>query len=450
MKAPGPDDPPGDESAPAGSSETPAAPPTAPPAVSATAVGVASTEKVWFAQGLRGIACLIVVWEHLAYDYLAAPDLVRLIIFTPPDLGLGVRPPGWQTAFYQWLTSLHIAPGQFGVSLFFLISGFVIPFSLERHRLSGFFVRRFFRLYPTLWAGIAVTLAALAIQAHLVQNGFPVGKKAAGSSGLLVGVYMGQPWVDPVYWTLAIEELFYVIAAFTAWKGSLHRRAVVAAVGLGLAVTTIVVAPIETPVGSVPPYWYLRTHLARNACFVIFILIGVAFHQHYRGRWNTATSAAMGAGLLGAFAVSLAAGPFPGNQAGIYLGSGIAALVVFTPLYVWRDRVPRARALDALANISYPLYLIHTVVGWILLRALFHVAPNFWVSVPLALVICVAMAAAIHFLVEIPSNAIGRRIVSRPRFRRVPPPAPPATATAATVAGDGAAVAATGPPRREP
>jgi peptidoglycan/LPS O-acetylase OafA/YrhL len=384
------------------------------------------SERVWFAQALRGVACIIVVWEHLALLYLAAPAVVQAVIFTAPDQSLGVQYPDFQKEIYAFLGRLHVGPGQLGVSLFFLISGFLIPFSLERHRLSGFFVRRFFRLYPTLWCGIAVALVALGIQAFLVNNGFPVGKKAIATSGLLISSYVNQPWVDPVYWTLAIEELFYAIVAVVAWRGMLHRRAALAAVGLVLFVTTIGLARMPNETTYVPEVW--RTQLARNSGFVIFILIGVAFHQHYRGRWSATAALAMGAGMLGTFAAALFAGPFPGNQAGIYLASGVAALVVFWPLYVLRDRVPELRALDALANISYPLYLIHTVVGWILLRALFDLFPNFFVAVPLALAACIAIAAVIHRLVELPSNALGRKIAARPAFRRVEPAPDPVPA----------------------
>jgi peptidoglycan/LPS O-acetylase OafA/YrhL len=375
-------------------------------------------ERVWFAQALRGVACLVVVWEHLAHVYLGAPAIVQLVIFTPPDPSL--HAPGFQVTIYAWLTRIYVDPGQFGVSLFFLISGFVIPFSLERHRLGGFFVRRFFRLYPTLWAAIAVSLTALAVQAFLVHNGFPVGRKSIVTSGMLVGVYVGRPWVDPVYWTLAVEELFYAIVAVLAWRGLLHRRAVLVGVTLVLAVNAVLLGRVPTPVTFVPRFWYLRTHLARNSCFVIFILVGVAFHEHYKGRWSGRAALALGAGGLAAYAAVLFAGPFPGNQAGIYLGSAIAALLVFTPLYVLREHVPYSRGLDALANISYPLYLVHTVVGWVLLRALLHEVPNFFVAVPLAIAASIAIAAVIHRLVELPSNAIGRRIVARPAFRRTP------------------------------
>src|SRR3954465_10022133 len=49
--------------------------------------------------------------------------------------------------------------GNFGVMLFFLCSGFIIPISLERQgSLRRFWIRRFFRLFPLYWFCIGVAL----------------------------------------------------------------------------------------------------------------------------------------------------------------------------------------------------------------------------------------------------------------------------------------------------
>jgi len=107
------------------------------------------TQRVWFAQALRGLACLIVVWQHLGHDFLAEPGLVSVVAFTRRDPTLASRAPAIQSTIFGWFDTVHLGPGTFGVGLFFLISGFVIPFSLERNTVGGFFTRRFFRLYPT-------------------------------------------------------------------------------------------------------------------------------------------------------------------------------------------------------------------------------------------------------------------------------------------------------------
>jgi len=373
--------------------------------------GAHGTQRVWFAQALRGVACLIVVWEHLGHDYFATPGVVSLLAFTPPDSRVVIPSPAIQTSIFGFLDKVHIWPGAFGVALFFLISGFVIPFSLERNTIGGFFTRRLFRLYPTLWAGIGLTLAVLGVQAWLLGAPFPYGFRVVGSSGGLFGVYLGKPWVDPVYWTLAIEEIFYVIAALCAWRGVLHRRATVVAVAVALTTVCVTIGP-PTPTTSVPPLWYLRTHLGRNTGFVVFILIGLAFHEHSRGTWTARSCAAVGAGLVGLFAICLYNGPFTGNQPLIFLASTLCALAVFTLLYLVRDLLPYVRPLDWLADVSYPLYLIHTVIGWILMHFFYRYVASYVVVVPLTVAIVIALAGLVHRYVEVPTNRLGRRLGS--------------------------------------
>jgi peptidoglycan/LPS O-acetylase OafA/YrhL len=63
------------------------------------------------------------------------------------------------------------------VGLFLLISGLLIPLSLTRMGGLRFAVSRVFRIYPTYWAGLAVTLIALWIAAWLADNDFDITRR---------------------------------------------------------------------------------------------------------------------------------------------------------------------------------------------------------------------------------------------------------------------------------
>ncbi len=57
---------------------------------------------------------------------------------------------------YPWFNA-----GQYGVFVFFLVSGYIIPASLERKgSVRGFWVSRAFRLYPLYLLGIGISLLA--------------------------------------------------------------------------------------------------------------------------------------------------------------------------------------------------------------------------------------------------------------------------------------------------
>lgn len=389
--------------------------------------------RIWFAQALRGVAALIVVVEHLTQDYLNAQDLVERVAFTDQIKALP-RPPLHEVTIQLALHS--ISPGIFAVGLFFLISGFVIPFSLERRTLRGFVVRRFFRLYPTLWLCIAITVLVVVLLSG--RGGFPYSLTTLVTNALLVNVYTGHPHVDPVYWTLAVEELFYVCAALCASRGLLNRRVTIVALAGALALVSVWIGnpPAPTPANpEVVDYYVVRFLFGFNSTFVIFILVGVVFHQHYRRLWPTRDCLAMGGGLVVAYYLCLDNGPFPGNQSSVFFSCSLAALAVFFTLYVARDWIPYSKVADGLAEISYPLYLLHTVVGWVMLSALTRATGQFYVALAVTLPAVFLLAAFVHVVMERPSMELGRRIAGRPGFRRAGAEDTERVSPAGTVAG---------------
>ncbi|QDT66737.1 acyltransferase family protein [Calycomorphotria hydatis] len=126
--------------------------------------------------GLRAFACLLVLWEHTGIRGLESP------------------------------TILHA--GSTGVDLFFVLPGFLITrillFNRSNHiPLSSFILRRTARIFPVAFAGILMSLAirpspSLIFPATYVQN-----------YAAILGP--GRDVICGHYWTLSIEEQFYLI-----------------------------------------------------------------------------------------------------------------------------------------------------------------------------------------------------------------------------------------------
>ncbi|WP_345409735.1 acyltransferase family protein [Nonomuraea salmonea] len=112
--------------------------------------------------------------------------------------------------------------GVYGIFVFFLVSGYIIPASLERHGdVRAFWISRFFRLYP-LYLAIIVLVLALAwwvpVREAVVRDGSAV---AAHATMLLDVVGIGG--VADTMWTLSYEMVFYlVVTALFLTRG--HER----------------------------------------------------------------------------------------------------------------------------------------------------------------------------------------------------------------------------------
>ena len=112
--------------------------------------------------------------------------------------------------------------GYLGVDIFFVISGFVIPWSLFRSRYvlrdyPRFLLKRNIRLYPPYLASIAITI--LATNFVLVPLFHIPRMTVTGRDLLLHFAYLNDlahlPWVNVVYWTLAIEFQWYLLVGLT-------------------------------------------------------------------------------------------------------------------------------------------------------------------------------------------------------------------------------------------
>jgi peptidoglycan/LPS O-acetylase OafA/YrhL len=158
---------------------------------------------------------------------VAAPSAPRHETIAPPDSLYipsldGIRAVSFFLVFFAHagLGSI-IIPGGFGVTIFFLLSGFLITTLLrleyaryQRISLGSFYLRRVLRILPPLY----VTLA-LAVVLFKMSAGHPAVPLAGTLSQVLQVSNYYQIFGDPgviipgtgVLWSLAVEEHFYLL-----------------------------------------------------------------------------------------------------------------------------------------------------------------------------------------------------------------------------------------------
>ena len=359
---------------------------SAGPGSSAIAAAVpVQAGKVVFADQLRGLAALLVVLSHMFNVYPFAQGIVSATVAAPQ---LQVAPVWMSGAVTQsWINF-----GPFGVGLFFLVSGFVIPFSLRRHGRWTFLLARALRIYPTYWAALGIGGLVGTASARYWGRPLPFGWRAVWANATLLHTLRGISTIDQVNWSLVIEVHFYLFAALARpWLLRCSLWPMLAAVAGGGALLALQRAGrVGTP-----------SFLELEAMSLPYMLIGTLFHYHFRGTLRPVALGAAVAGLAAVFLGLFKASAATGGDA-MQAASYGYALLVFATAYAIRTWIPDWRVLRLLARISYPLYAVHLLASFALMTWLMAGPPGWsytWAgAVTFALML--ALAWALHQNVE--------------------------------------------------
>jgi peptidoglycan/LPS O-acetylase OafA/YrhL len=155
--------------------------------------------------GLRGYAAIAVIVFHSILD-------------RDPTQNVRIVRPTIQEAHgvYDVITKLvfMVMSGETAVVIFFVLSGAVLFESLKQRHAGiiptavGFFVRRFLRLYPTFFVGLAGCLAAFAVcgafafeSGHFWPNAALYDFSVLGASWTLQVEFLAVPFILVGYWS---------------------------------------------------------------------------------------------------------------------------------------------------------------------------------------------------------------------------------------------------------
>ena len=310
--------------------------------------------RVEFANNLRGLAILgVLACHYLGIFWNEREVASRFANF--PYLDPAVYPsPRWIQIIpdVDWFDL-----GAVSVGLFFIISGFVIPFGLPSATRTSFFIGRFLRLYPTYIAGFLVSLLSLKFAAMIFATEFPHGIRAV-LPHFVPGIHdllFARP-IDGVIWTLEIEIKFYFICMVVM---PLFRQKSLKDFYIPLFLSA---AQLYLFLYSGRIDFEYSKLFSFNASYLTFIFIGVAGHYAYERLISQHEALLLSSFLLTSFIWQLKNYPEPA------LYRSAASYLLSFALFCIAYKLPRFfennACLTFFANISFPLYASHGLFGY--------------------------------------------------------------------------------------
>jgi peptidoglycan/LPS O-acetylase OafA/YrhL len=300
---------------------------------------------------------------------------------------------------------VHLATvyGFYAVELFFMISGFVIYFTLERSATwKDFALSRITRLYPAYWTALTVMVL---LESALFGKPFWIGGYVTNLT--MFQEFIGFSNLDNVFWSLTVEVAFYAIMAVLFVVGLLPHIEIVAASWLAFA---CVWSLVDQYLGIALPAALPRLLILRH---VPFFIAGIAFYRIAGRGPNRGNLALLVAALAAAGVIDgLWDADSPGVEWTDALGRlGVAAIlfVLFALAIAGRLRFSISPVTLWFGTISYSLYLSHRNLGYSTLFSLRDAGIPITVSFLVTLTGALILAVMLTYGVERPAMRTLRR-----------------------------------------
>lgn len=287
--------------------------------------------------------------------------------------------------------------GHFGVELFFIISGFVILMTIERKAtVRAFAFARAVRLMPCFLAALALATVILFVAPMPPLDTPTLPRFLANLT--MAPLLFGQRVVDLPYWTLSYEMVFYICMAAVLALGRLRSIEWIALGWMAAGVLFTTLVDVER---------HNRMTIFLLAYYSNFFVIGMCLYLIRAGRARPVTWLALVVAIL----VSARGG---GAQAFHASGALYLSLTAAFALLVWLGTTAVGRwiavpPLVFLGRISYPLYLVHVVLGFEVIRFGVEHGWSTAEGVVAAAAVSLLVATILHYLVEQPGQRWGHK-----------------------------------------
>lgn len=312
-------------------------------------------------------------------DHLPALDGLRglaVLLVVPHNLRIAAEP----TDLWTKLLAAVLDRGWIGVQIFFVLSGFLITRILLRTRpasnyYSGFYARRGLRILPLYYATLLVMLVLLPLAGVPLKQDSSLNVYLWTFLSNYVQAFHPGGVVVPHFWSLAVEEQFYLLWPFLVRYASTRQVlglcALVAALGLG---TRCLLIHLGMPEAAVYEWTPCRMDaLALGGAVAALCEMGMApgwFSRNRHAPWLLMLA------LFGLGAVASKGyaqfGLLPETLGYTLLALGCAALVWGLVLSgrgaaaSWLAWL-RWPALRSVGRYSYGMYVLHVPLGTLLL-----------------------------------------------------------------------------------
>lgn len=363
---------------------------------------------------LRGVAALTVLLSHLLCMFWSGgvESVWPFLSTDEPVIGLQAINPK------RYLSQMHLDLGNVGVAFFFLISGFLITGSIRRiNNPMKFILIKSLRIYPVYIVGFSVTFFIIWLYTYQEGIAFPYTFSDWISQISLVRIFMWLPSIDGISWTLVADmELYLLMVVLMLLKRTTAKS---------YTVTGVILAMISAICSiNMPKFLELQSFQMYHLCSYItlavyclaYMLIGAVLSEYEAGWVDIHQVIAAVVVLYLSFVSSCYSYSY---EAALQNITGYTfSLIVFLVCYMLSRsghclELFSDSKIGGVAKISYSLYILHGLNGYIIETYLYNKGFNNYANFVLTVFVVFVLSIALYYFVEKPYGVLYKKLTKK-------------------------------------
>jgi len=308
--------------------------------------------------GLRGVAILFV----LLYHYTVRFDEIYYPLYNINIFKIG---------------------GEIGVGLFFILSGYLMLLVGKKDKPKRFFIKRVFRLYPVYIISVLMTSFIL----YLYSSTHPSLNQILFNLTMF-HEFFGVAPIDGVYWTLTLELLLYIFIFVLILTKKINYLTNLLFLWILIQFSVLYCLNNNLPSMIFTLFYYSN-----------YFLIGMSIYGFLKE--NTKISSSLIVLLI--YTLNF-----------FYFHKLLPLEVMLTFIFVYIILKPNNilfsnKFIVFIGTISYPMYLIHQYIGYVLIDKLHMFIDNKLVILLLTILVIIFFSFLISKYIEKPLIKIGHK-----------------------------------------
>ena len=281
--------------------------------------------------------------------------------------------------------------GKMAVSMFFILSGFLICKSISRENSAiNFLWRRFIRMWPCYVVAIVITTIVICFGGSDFADRIPSIKQFICNL-TMIPEYLGQKAIDGAYWTQAVEIIFYMLIVGIIFFKKKDKMKEISLIWVSISIIlNLLIKIFDSSILRILGILLIRTYSQ-------LFITGILFYYLYSKEQNKVLI------YIGLFLCLI-------NQ---YLALGIEYTIyylieisIFYAIVIIRfvkiTRFINNKFIIFISSISYPLYLVHQMVGYVIINKLENLGLENEIFIFIPIAVSIILAYLLHKFVEQP------------------------------------------------